>query len=173
MAHMTRMNRTFGACLVVAAIGLPPSRGVAAEPPADNAAQWEGIVGPTPPPPPPAAHVPAPVVAPVDAERDVLRNDPEIAPRYRSGRGMIIGGAVALSVGVVILSTAALVAFLEGFEEPARYEASTTLAITGGVTGVAGAALLGVGIVKRRHAIEDARRRVALGVGPGGLALRF
>lgn len=174
MVRMTRRIQLLGAGLV-AAIALTPARGLAAEPPADHAAQWEGVVGPTPPPaaPPPVAHVPPPVVSREDAARDVLRNDPEIGRRYRQGRGMIIGGAVALSFGVVLLSTAALVALAEAFEDPATYDVSTSFALTGGLTGIGGAALLGVGIVKRRHAVEDARRRVALGVGSGGLALRF
>lgn len=174
MVRMTRRNQRLGAGLV-AAIALTPARGLAAEPPADHAAQWEGVVGPTPAPPapPPVVHVPPPVVSREDAARDVLRNDPEVAPRYRHGRGMIIGGAVVLSLGVALLSTAALVAVAEGFGGSETFEVSTTFAITGSLHAIGGAALLGVGIVKRRHAVEDARRRVALGVGSGGLALRF
>ncbi len=105
------------------------------------------------------------------ALKDILRTDPDIAPRYRAGKAMVVGGAVTLSIGGVMLLGA-----LSGIGTELQREGKTAMIVTGAVGGalaVSGAVLLGFGVPKRRRAIEDARSRVTVlpSAGPRGASL--
>jgi hypothetical protein len=150
-----------------------------AEPPASG---WDDQAPPLPAAPP-AAAAPAPALPSHEEVRELLRHDPEIGPRYRQGRGMMIGGGVGIGVGVVTMLIGGLTAaFSDGWGDeddidPAQARRDLNLGlgavIGGAVVIAAGATVLAFGAGRRRQAIDEATRRVQLGMGPRGLALRF
>jgi hypothetical protein len=110
------------------------------------------------------------------ALQQVFADDPELARQYKSGRGMIIGGAVALGVGVLSLLVCAA-AISEARDGGSNRGVDRGIAFAFGSVGVAGvvagSVLLGIGVPKRKKALETARSRVVLAptLGPGtGLA---
>lgn len=149
----------------------------AAEPPAATGASWPD----TPPPPPPAPRVvTGPRVSHDAAVRDLLRNDSTIARQYRRGRGMIIGGSVALGGAGATLFVAGLSALGDGLAavdaeepDPGPNHVTRGLVVTSCVLFAAGIPLIIVGAQQRSAAIHQARRRVAFGGGRHGFGLRF
>jgi hypothetical protein len=128
-------------------------------------------------------------MSPKAAVNTLLRYDPYLAPRYRSGRNMMIGGGVSLGVGTfTLLSTLGWLSLsaeaVDEASDPAerrriaaeRNKWLPTARIVGLVAAgvvVTGIVLLAAGGVKRRRAIEEARGRVYMQAGPGGLQVRF
>lgn len=113
------------------------------------------------------------------AVRELLRNDPDIAPRYRAGRGMIIGGSVALGVGAVMfLGFISAVATYPGdYDDLSRWRRNAWIGV-GTVSSalvVGGAVLLGLGIPMRQRASRDANAKVAWTpvLTPTGAGMRF
>ncbi|HWB80611.1 MAG TPA: hypothetical protein VG755_36865 [Nannocystaceae bacterium] len=110
------------------------------------------------------------------ALQQVFADDPELARQYKSGRGMIIGGSVALGLGVLsLLVCAAAISEARDGGSNRGVDRGIAFAFGGvGVAGVvAGSVLLGIGVPKRKKALETARSRVVLAptLGPGtGLA---
>ncbi len=99
--------------------------------------------------------------------KHILQTDPELSRQYKSGRGMVIGGAISLSIGGVFLLGAGAVSGLNDADTvSSRRRANRNLAIALAVVGLAGAAagatLLGIGIPKRRRAKEAAVQRVVV-----------
>ncbi|MBC8073627.1 MAG: hypothetical protein IAG13_35220 [Deltaproteobacteria bacterium] len=138
----------------------------------------------------PAAAASTPTaMSPKVAVRNLLRYDPYLAPRYRSGRNMMIGGGVSLGIGTFTLlsSLAWLTLSREAVEDAADPDERRRLAAernqwvpTARIVGLAaagvvltGVVLLVAGSVKRRRAIEEARGRVFMQAGPGGFQVRF
>jgi hypothetical protein len=107
---------------------------------------------------------PAPVVhAPKKggaAVKEVFRQDPELYREYRSGRSMMIGGAVSLGIGAGMGLIAIALADRDQFPE------GRPVAITLGAIGLAGvvtgAVLLGFGVPKRKRALREAQSRVVV-----------
>mgnify|MGYP007011841806 CR=1 FL=1 len=100
--------------------------------------------------------------------KEILRDDPEIASEYRSGRGMVTGGAVMLAVG----GTFALSALsLWGVTTSGGTGRNTVIAVAsiGGAIAVGGAVLVGLGVPKRKRATQKARDKAAMmsARGPG------
>ncbi|HWB78267.1 MAG TPA: hypothetical protein VG755_25050 [Nannocystaceae bacterium] len=139
-------------------------------------------------PAPAAAATPEPrVQTPKEAVRNLLRYDPYLAPRYRSGRNMMIGGGVMLGVGAfALLSTLSWAAYRDenrGATAEERRRAAhehnkwvptaRVIGLSAAVVAVTGVVLLAAGGVKRRRAIEEARGRVFIQAGPGGMQVRF
>lgn len=136
-----------------------------------------------------AAPAPAPAFSPRVAVRDLLRYDPDIAPRYRSGRSMIIGGSFSLGIGGFALLSTLSWAMLSRAEvqqassgsEHARLAdernrqipAARIVGTTAGVLVLTGIILIAAGASRRRHAIADARGRVMLQMQGQGLQMRF
>ena len=113
--------------------------------------------------------VPAPT-PPTDARarkvaiRDLLRNDPELAPRYRSAKGMVIGGSVLLSVGAVVAFTGLGVIGLSTEADASsrlRTGGIVTMVFGGGMV-AGGAVLLGLGLKKRKAVLFDADKQVTM-----------
>lgn len=135
------------------------------------------------PPADTASPPPAPALDPAQAEklairqqraqvRDLLQTDPELAPRYRKGRGMFAGGIAMIVAGGI--STFGFVGLASEFRGPK---------IAGGVVGSLGVAVLGGGIAlavigskHKREAQAEAYERVSvlptLGPTGGDLAVR-
>lgn len=99
----------------------------------------------------------------------VLRNDPVLWKQYKSGRSMIIGGSIALAAGGVLLLGAGVVQSqndTSGGNDPtagerrANRNVAVSLLVVGLVAAAGGAALLGVGVPKKRKAKEAAVQRV-------------
>lgn len=139
-------------------------------------------------PAPAAAATPAPrVQTPKEAVRNLLRYDPYLAPRYRSGRNMMIGGGVMLGLGTfTLLSTLTWAAYREDMHGATAEErrraahehnrwvpTARVIGLSAAVVAVTGVVLLAAGGVKRRRAIEEARGRVYMQAGPGGMQVRF
>jgi hypothetical protein len=135
-----------------------------------------------------SAPPPAPAVSPKAAVKTLLRYDPYLAPRYRSGRNMMIGGGVMLGVGTFTLLTTLFWAAesREDVNEASgderrrlarnRNNSLLTAQVVGAVgasVAVTGVVLLAVGAVRKRRAIEEARGRVFMQGGPGGIQVRF
>jgi hypothetical protein len=137
---------------------------------------------------PPAPAALAPALTPKAAVRNLLRYDPYLAPRYRSGRNMMIGGGVMLGIGTFsLLSTLSWMSY----QRDANHNASAydrtqvsfdrhhwvpiarVVGIASAVVALTGIALLATGAVRRRRAIEEARGRVFMQAGPGGMQVRF
>lgn len=147
-------------------------------------AQPEAWPDEDPIPPAPAIVEQAP--PPPRSTRDVLREDPDIGARYRAARAMTVGGGVTMGVGLGMALTAGVVTFFadpwarEDWEgEPVDYEASrgervtvVGLLVVATAATIGGATLLGIGAHRKRGVVEEARR-VSLGLGKGGFALRF
>jgi hypothetical protein len=107
------------------------------------------------------------------ALHDVFAADPQLHRQYKSGRGMIIGGSVALGIGALSLIIAAsAIAELNRHDGARGFDRGIAIGFGGvGIAGVvAGAVLLGVGVPKRKRALETARSRVVLAptLGPMG-----
>lgn len=135
------------------------------------------------------APVPPPVLSPQAAVQTLLRYDPYIAPKYRSGRNLVTGGALALSfgsltaLGTLFWSAQARTRVAQAPSEVDRQRLADryqhqlpTARIVGAVAGgtaALGVVLLAIGILRRRRAIEEARGRVYMQSGPGGLQVRF
>ncbi|MBX7079836.1 MAG: hypothetical protein K1X88_11650 [Nannocystaceae bacterium] len=129
------------------------------------------------------------VVPPREAVRTLLRYDPYLAPRYRSGRNMIIGGSISLGLGTVTLMSAAAWAGVARLSDVGTYDSTTrygrdrrfgeeirvarVVGTAGAIMAATGLILVIVGAVKRRRAIEEARGRVYMQAAPGGLQVRF
>jgi hypothetical protein len=94
------------------------------------------------------------------AVREVFRQDPELYQQYRSGRSMMIGGAVSLGIGGAMGLVAIALADRDQFPD------ARPLAISLGAVGlaavVAGAVLLGIGVPKRKRALREAQSRVVV-----------
>jgi hypothetical protein len=92
--------------------------------------------------------------------KEILRNDPEISPEYRSGKGMVTGGAVALAIGGTFAFSALA---LWPVTTPGSTGRASVIAVTslGGATAIAGAVLVGLGVPKRRRATQKARDKAA------------
>lgn len=121
-------------------------------PPPTTATEFEPSEPSEPPPP---QTVPKRVQV-----REILRNDPEIAPKYKAGKNMVVAGAVTMGVGGVLLisfvswrTTVALI------DQPVGTGEIVLASIAGGLI-VTGAVLLGVGVPTRRKAIRAAESRV-------------
>jgi hypothetical protein len=138
--------------------------------------------------PAPAPAALAPALTPKAAVRNLLRYDPYLAPRYRSGRNMMIGGGVMLGVGTFsLLSTLSYMSLQREADHNANAYDRTqvsfdrhhwvpvvrVVAIASAVVALTGVALLATGAVRRRRAIEEARGRVFMQAGPGGMQVRF
>ncbi len=118
------------------------------------------------------------------ALQQVFAADPALSQQYKSGRGMVIGGSIALGLGVLSLLVAASALGDVGRNDPDR-GLNRGIAIAFGAVGVggvvAGSVLLGIGVPKRKRALETARSRVVIAptLGPGramagfGLVGRF
>ncbi len=129
------------------------------------------------------------VVSPQHAVRNLLRYDPYLAPRYRSGRNMLIGGAVATGIGAAtLLTTLSWASFSRNeirgafdsaerrrvADERNRYvPVARVVGTVGAILVVTGFVLIATGAIKRRRAIEEARGRVFMQAGPGGMQVRF
>ncbi len=130
-----------------------------------------------------------PVVPAKVAVRDLLRYDPYLAPRYRSGRNMMIGGGVALGVGTAtLLSTLSWMTVShaeandssdadqrrrDAAERERWLPTARIVGVVAAAVAVTGVVLLATGGVRRRRAIEEARGRVYMQAGPGGMQVRF
>lgn len=94
------------------------------------------------------------------AVKEEFAKDPELYQEYRSGRGMMIGGAVSMGVGGVLGLVGIAVAVNPAFSD------GRPVAISLGVIGLAGivtgAVLLGVGVPKRKRALREAQSRVVV-----------
>lgn len=94
------------------------------------------------------------------AVKEEFAKDPELYQEYRSGRGMMIGGAVSLGIGGTLGLVGIAVATNSAFTE------DRAVAISLGVIGLAGivtgAVLLGVGVPKRKRALREAQSRVVV-----------
>jgi len=108
-------------------------------------------------PPPATVHAPKKGGA---AIREVFRKDPELYREYRSGRSMMIGGAVSLGIGAGMGLIAIALADRDQFPD------ARPLAISLGAIGLAGvvtgAVLLGFGVPKRKRALREAQSRVVV-----------
>ncbi len=111
-------------------------------------------------------HAPPPVVVGVEnaekkrrdaAMNEILRTDPVLSKQYKSGRGMIIGGSIALATGGVFLLGALAFA---GNSGPGERALPIALAGVGVAGVVAGSVLLGFGVPRRKHAKQEAASRV-------------
>lgn len=91
--------------------------------------------------------------------KDLLRNDPDLSARYKSGRGMIIGGSVALGVGGTLALAAA--STWNSTENVGGRATLITVGSVGGALLVTGAVLVGLGVPKRKNATRDAREKAA------------
>jgi hypothetical protein len=122
---------------------------------------------------PAATPPPAKIKSKSAAIREVFRNDPALYRQYRSGRGMIIGGAVSLSIGAVMVLSAIALADRDQF--PNGAPVAISLGVIGAAGVVAGATLLGVGVPKRKRALREAQSRVVVAptfsIGSAGLSL--
>ena len=137
---------------------------------------------------PPVA-APAPTISPKAAVRTLLRYDPYLAPRYRSGRNMLIGGGVMLGVGTVTLlytlawanHTRQQLNHISIADERRRaadhrnqyLNTARVVGVVAAVVAVTGVVLLATGAVRKRRAIEEARGRVFMQAGPSGMQVRF
>lgn len=119
-----------------------------------------------------------PPAAPVSEKRrldlevnNILRTDPVLSKQYKSGRGMIIGGSITLAVGGVLLLGALVVSAqnddsnsgsdnLSTADRRANRNVAISLAVVGLAAAAGGAALLGIGVPKKRRAKEAAVQRV-------------
>jgi hypothetical protein len=131
----------------------------------------------------------APALSPRAAVRTLLRYDPYLAPRYRSGRNMIIGGAVMMGIGSLALLTTLSWArhsrerlnHISIDDEQRRAEdhrdqsinIARGIGIVAAAMAVSGVVLVATGAVRKRRAIEEARGRVYMQAGPGGMQVRF
>ncbi len=112
-----------------------------------------------PPPPRPPPRPPSKKKQAVAA----LRADPELYGRYRSGRGMLVGGSIMAGAGGIV-SLVALTFVNTGAADPATL--FTGLSGAGLIGG--GVALIVVGSRRKSGAMREARGRVALvPTGPG------
>jgi hypothetical protein len=147
-------------------------------------------------PAPATAPVPAPVVDPRVEERQrareekiearrLLSEDPEIAPLYRSGRGMLSGGIALLVVGGISTLVGAGFAVSDfGVSDAAvrrnHVVGYSLLALGVGMLG-GGAALVGIGATRKKKAQRQAQEKASLsflpapslGGGSGTFVLRF
>lgn len=120
----------------------------------------------------------SPKVSQAAAVRDLLRHDPEISRQYRSGRAMVISGAVGVGVGGLLFITGvAAIAYeqaadvdLETGESEGVSAASIAVTAVGGSLLVGSSVLLGIGSHRRRKAVRAAQAKVAsqLSVFPSG-----
>jgi chorismate mutase len=112
------------------------------------------------------------------ALQEVFASDPELARQYKSGRGMIIGGSVMLGLGALSLLVAAASIPAASHSGPDR-GINRGIAFAFGAVGiggvVAGAVLLGIGVPKRKRALETAKSRVVIAptLGPAGALAGF
>jgi NAD(P)H-hydrate repair Nnr-like enzyme with NAD(P)H-hydrate dehydratase domain len=86
--------------------------------------------------------------------RQLLATDPELSKRYRSGRGLVIGGGTLLGVGALLVAAGAYT-----FTSDAPIAAGALVA-TGVVVAIPGAVLLPIGLKRMKGARTEARQRV-------------
>jgi len=117
-----------------------------------------------------------PPTAPVGVKRrldlevnQILRNDPVLSKQYKSGRSMVIGGSIALAAGGLLLLGAAAVSAQNDTsggnsvterEKQTNRNVAVSLLVVGLAAAAGGAALLGVGVPRKRKAKEAAVQRV-------------
>ena len=108
-----------------------------------------------------------------------LREDPELWPRYRKARTLTIVGGATMGGSFALVLTGGLVwvidAMAEGPITLGPTIATFTLVGLGGAALVAGTAMLGVGLHRRKQIVREARMKYAVtpwfGPGGGGAAL--
>ena len=90
-----------------------------------------------------------------------LREDPDLWPRYRKARTLTIAGGATMGASLALALTGGLVwisdAMAEGPTTLGPTIASFTLVGLGGAALVAGAAMLGVGVHRRRQIVRERR----------------
>lgn len=177
----------------VAAPVADPDGGSTSAPPTNEPVEPVEASEPSAPPPleSTAEEVPTlaapPVAYPVPRRRDSIpariKTYPDLRARYRSAKSWAIGGGVTAGVGVIIALTGVSFFLDARAASPGSFKRRATTAgfVSVGIGGVllaTGAAVLAVGLVKRKNVINDAKAYPPLALVPygdrrgGGLSLR-
>jgi tetratricopeptide (TPR) repeat protein len=116
--------------------------------------------------PPPAPAPPDRRLSAADhkAERDAaIRRDPELWHAYRSGRRLVIGGAICLGAAGAFGLTGLYLAVRTGGDREVAGVLGGTMAILVAGTLIPGLVMLPIGAKRKRDAITEAEQQVALG----------